>query len=131
MGVESPVYTRTPTMFLDFILQPKSHVNQKIPESWNSFVYIIEGEGIFGSLSSSPVYVHYVLVLSSGDGLSVWNKSLKALRFALIVGEPLNKPVSRYGPFVMNTYEEIDQTIQDYQYCKNGFEIAKYWKSQQ
>ncbi|KAL8133842.1 pirin-like protein [Apium graveolens] len=131
MGVESPVYTRTPTMFLDFTLQPKAHVNQKIPDYWNSFLYIIEGEGVIGSFNSSPVSAHHVLVLSSGDGLSVWNKSSQALRFALIGGEPLNEPVSRYGPFVMNTQEEIDQTIQDYQYCKNGFEMAKYWKSQQ
>ncbi|XP_017232404.2 pirin-like protein [Daucus carota subsp. sativus] len=130
MGVESPVYTRTPTMFLDFTLQSKAQVNQKIPESWNSFVYVIEGEGVFGSLDSSPVPAHHVLVLSPGDGLSVWNKSSKALRFALIGGEPLNEPVARYGPFVMNTHEEIDQTIQDYQHCKNGFEMAKYWKSQ-
>ncbi|XP_074361221.1 pirin-like protein [Apium graveolens] len=130
MGVKSPVYTRTPTMFLDFTLQSKAEVHQKIPESWNAFVYIIEGEGVFGSLNSSPVPAHHVLVLSPGDGLSVWNKSSKALRFALIGGEPLNEPVARYGPFVMNTEEEIDQTIQDYQHCENGFEMAKFWKSQ-
>lgn len=130
MGVESPVYTRTPTMFLDFTLQSKAQVNQRIPESWNSFLYVIEGEGVFGSLKSSAVSAHHVLVLSPGDGLSVWNKSSKPLRFALIGGEPLNEPVAQYGPFVMNTHEEIDQTIEDYQYSKNGFELAKYWKSQ-
>lgn len=130
MGVQSPVYTRTPTMFLDFTLKPKAQMHQSIPESWNSFVYIIEGEGVFGTINSSPTTAHHVLVLSPGDGLSLWNKSSKPLRFVLIGGEPINEPVVQYGPFVMNTQAEIDQTIEDYQYCKNGFEMAKHWRSQ-
>ncbi|XP_054805758.1 pirin-like protein [Prosopis cineraria] len=131
MGVHSPVYTRTPTMFLDFSLSPGAERHQNIPESWNAFVYVIEGEGVFGSVSSSPVAAHYVLVLSLGDGLSVWNRSSKPLRFVLIAGQPLNEPVVQYGPFVMNTQSEIEKTIEDYQYCKNGFEMGRYWRSQQ
>ncbi|KAF8388503.1 hypothetical protein HHK36_027176 [Tetracentron sinense] len=86
MGVQSPVYTRTPTMYLDFTLRPGAQLQQSIPESWNSFVYIIEGEGLFGSINSSPVTAHHVLVLGPGDGLSVWNKSAKLLRFCLGAG---------------------------------------------
>ncbi|XP_050256507.1 pirin-like protein [Quercus robur] len=130
MGVQSPVYTRTPAMFLDFTLKPRAQMHQSIPESWNSFVYIIEGEGVFGIPNSSPVAAHHVLVLGPGDGLSVWNRSSKALRFVLIAGQPLNEPVVQYGPFVMNTQAEIDRTIEDYHYSKNGFEMAKYWRSQ-
>lgn len=131
MGVHSPVYTRTPTMFLDFSLSPGAEWHQQIPESWNAFVYVIEGEGFFGSLSSSPVASHYVMVLTLGDGLSVWNRSSETLRFVLIAGQPLNEPVVQYGPFVMNTQTEIEKTIEDYQYCKNGFEMGRYWRSQQ
>lgn len=130
MGVHSPVYTRTPTMYLDFTLKPRAQMHQSIPESWNSFVYLIQGEGCFGSPNSSPVTAHHVLVLGPGDGLSVWNKSSEPLRFVLIGGQPLNEPVVQYGPFVMNTQAEIDQTIKDYQYSKNGFEMAKSWRSQ-
>ncbi|KAJ6941290.1 hypothetical protein NC651_007159 [Populus alba x Populus x berolinensis] len=130
MGVQSPVYTRTPTMYLDFTLKPRAQMNQSIPESWNGFVYIIEGEGVFGKPTSSPVTAHHVLVLGPGDGLSVWNRSSKPLRFVLIAGQPINEPVVQYGPFVMNTQAEIDQTIEDYHYSKNGFEMAKYWRSQ-
>ncbi|XP_044498094.1 pirin-like protein [Mangifera indica] len=130
MGVQSPVYTRTPTMYLDFTLKPRAQVHQSIPESWNAFAYVIEGEGVFGSINSPPVSVHNVLVLSPGDGVSVWNKSAKPLRFVLIAGQPLNEPVVQYGPFVMNSQAEIEQTIEDYHYCKNGFEMAKSWRSQ-
>ncbi|XP_057757179.1 pirin-like protein isoform X1 [Arachis stenosperma] len=133
MGVHSPVYTRTPTMFLDFTLRPGAELHQSIPETWNSFVYVIEGEGVFGSPTSSPTGPYHVLVLSQGDGLSVWNNnnnsSSKPLRFVLIGGQPLNEPVAQYGPFVMNTQSEIEKTIEDYQYCRNGFEMRRYWTS--
>ncbi|XP_059653396.1 pirin-like protein isoform X2 [Cornus florida] len=130
MGIQSPDYTRTPTMYLDFTLKPGAQLHQNISESWNSFVYIIEGEGVFGSLNSSPVTAYHVLVLGHGDGLSVWNKSAKPLRFVLIGGQPLNEPVVQYGPFVMNTQAEINQTLEDYRGRKNGFERAKHWRSQ-
>ncbi|KAG5231938.1 pirin family protein [Salix suchowensis] len=130
MGVQSPVYTRTPTMYLDFTLKPRAQVHQNIPESWNGFVYIIEGEGVFGKPNSSPSTAHHVLVLGPGDGLSAWNRSSKPLRFVLIAGQPINEPVVQYGPFVMNTEAEIDQTIEDYNYSKNGFEMARFWRSQ-
>ncbi|KAL9297558.1 hypothetical protein ACSQ67_023454 [Phaseolus vulgaris] len=130
MGVQSPVYTRTPTMFLVFSMMPGSEWHQSIPESWNCFVYVIEGEGVFGSPSSSPSMAHHVLVLSLGDGLSVWNNSSKPIRFVVVGGEPLNEPVAQYGPFVMNTQSEIEKTIEDYQQGRNGFEMRNYWRSQ-
>ncbi|XP_058005263.1 pirin-like protein isoform X2 [Hevea brasiliensis] len=129
MGVKSPVYTRTPIMYLDFTLKPRAQVHQSIPESWSAFVYIIEGEGAFGLLNSQAT-AHHVLVLGSGDGLSLWNRSSKPLRFILAAGQPINEPVVQHGPFVMNTQAEIEQTIEDYRNCKNGFEMAKYWRSQ-
>ncbi|CAN1732073.1 Pirin-like protein, partial [Linum perenne] len=130
MGIHSPVYTRTPTMYLDFTIQPGSQMHQPIPESWNAFIYIIEGEGVFGIPNSSPVSAHHTLVLGPGEGMSAWNKSSSnPLRFVLIAGQPLNQPVVQHGPFVMNTDSEIHQAIEDYHYSKNGFEMAQYWSS--
>lgn len=130
LGSQSPVYTRTPTMYLDFTLKQGAHLPQPIPRTWNSFVYVIEGEGVFGNSKASPVSAHNLLPLGSGDGLEVWNQSVNPLRFILVGGEPLGEPVAQYGPFVMNTQEEIDQTFYDYQNSVNGFEKAKFWKSQ-
>ncbi|KAI3459715.1 hypothetical protein Pfo_016378 [Paulownia fortunei] len=129
MGVHSPVYTRTPTMYLDFTVKPNSQYHQSIPESWNAFAYIIEGEGVFGIPNLPPTAAHHILVLGPGEGLSVWNKSSNPLRFILVGGQPLNEPVVQHGPFVMNTQAEIDKTIEDYYYGKNGFEMARYWRS--
>lgn len=118
-------------MYLDFTLKPGSHLQQPIPKSYNAFVYVLEGEGIFGTQESTPVGAHNLLLLSgSGDGLEAWNKSTKPLRFILVAGEPLGEPVAQLGPFVMNTQQEIDQTVQDFDNYTNGFEKAKHWRSQ-
>ncbi|XP_011073834.1 LOW QUALITY PROTEIN: pirin-like protein [Sesamum indicum] len=129
MGVQSSLYTRTPTMYLDFTLKPNAEYHQSIPEPWNSFVYIIEGEGVFGMPNSSRRSAHHILVLGPGEGVSMWNKSSKPLRFILGGGLPLNEPVVQHGPFVMNTQAEIDKAIEDYNYAKNGFEMARQWRS--
>lgn len=130
LGIKSPIYTRTPTMFLDFTLKPGAKIRQPIPSSWNAFVYVLEGEGTFCNSRSSGVSAHHLLLLGSGDGLEAWNKSSKSLRFILVGGEPLGEPVVQYGPFVMNSQEQIDQTIEDFENCTNGFEKARHWKSE-
>ncbi|PWA76496.1 pirin-like protein [Artemisia annua] len=87
------------------------------------------GEGLFGSMDSSTISAHHVLVLSHGDGLSVWNNGSKPLRFVLIGGQPLNEPVVWLGEyFLMNTEIEVEQAYQDLRDCKNGFEMAEEWK---
>ncbi|EPS68233.1 hypothetical protein M569_06535, partial [Genlisea aurea] len=130
MGVKSPIYTRTPTMFLDITILPGGQFRQPIPTSWNSFVYVLEGEGVFGHSRSSPFSAHHILLLGAGDGVEAWNRHSKPLRFVLVGGRPLGEPVVQYGPFVMNSQEEIDQAIEDFEECKNGFENARHWKSE-
>jgi redox-sensitive bicupin YhaK (pirin superfamily) len=93
-------------------------------------VYILEGEGIFGNQKSHPTTSHHILLLGLGDGVEAWNKSSKVLRFILVGGEPLGEPIVQFGPFVMNTQQEIDQTIDDFENYTNGFEKARHWKSQ-
>ncbi|CAD6224444.1 unnamed protein product [Miscanthus lutarioriparius] len=99
--------------------------------SWNAFAYVLEGEGVFGAERGAPVGAHHLLLLAQGDGLEVWNKSDdRPLRFLLIGGEPIGEPVAQLGPFVMNTEEEIDMTVNDFERYANGFEKARHWKSQ-
>ncbi|KAK3032468.1 hypothetical protein RJ639_037281, partial [Escallonia herrerae] len=129
LGTKSPIYTRTPTMYLDFTLKPGAHLQQPIPVSWNAFVYILEGEGVFGNSNSLLTASHNLLLLGSGNGLKAWNRSSTTLRFILVGGEPLGEPVAQLGPFVMNTQEEIDQTVEDYENYTNGFEKARHWSS--
>ncbi|PWZ11545.1 Pirin-like protein [Zea mays] len=126
LGVASPVYTRTPIMYVDFTMRPGSRLHQPVPEGWNAFVYVVDGEGVFGRETATA---HHCLVLGSGDGVSVWNRSARPLRFVLAAGQPLGEPVVQHGPFVMNSHAEIQQAMEDYSYGKNGFERAGQWSS--
>ena len=117
-------------MYLDFTVKPGAQVNQPVPEGWTAFVYILQGEGIFGRRDADPVAAHHTLVLGPGDGLLAWNDAQgEILRFVLIGGQPLGEPVVQWGPFVMNTRAEIEKTFEDYRMFKNGFENAKHWRA--
>jgi redox-sensitive bicupin YhaK (pirin superfamily) len=128
-GIKSPVYTITPTMYLDFTLQPGAEIHQAVPEGWNAFLYLLEGSPTIGSKDAEPINEHHTVVLGPGDGLSVWNTKSVQCQFILIAGEPIKEPVVQYGPFVMNTEEEIRQAFTDYQAGRNGFEKARKWRS--
>ncbi|KAJ7557721.1 hypothetical protein O6H91_04G007300 [Diphasiastrum complanatum] len=129
LGIKSPIYTRTPTMYLDVIMQPGAVFHQPIPEGWNAFAYILEGTPTFGTVITPAISAHHTVQLGPGDGISMWNKSDSVSRFVLIGGQPLNEPVVQHGPFVMNTWEEIKQAIYDFQHAQNGFEKAASWRS--
>ena len=116
--------------YLDFKLEPKSSFTQPIPSTWNSFVFILDGEGVFGDEKNEVKGVaHHTLILSQGDSLRFANNSNSRLHFVLIAGKPLNEPIVQHGPFVMNTREEIEQAFSDYSHAKNGFENARTWNS--
>ncbi|XP_063414745.1 pirin-like isoform X2 [Mytilus trossulus] len=131
-GKTSPMYTRTPTMYLDFKMQKGSSVDQPIPTGWNSFIYVLSGSAHFGNSDKpTPGKPYDTLVLSEeGDFIHISNLESDTCHFVLIGGQPLNEPVAQYGPFVMNTDEEIEQALLDYKLGQNGFENAKTWKSE-
>jgi len=131
MGVRSKVYTRTPTMYLDFEMNPESSLSQVVPAGWNAFVYILSGSAKFGPVGSQHAgEPHSTLVLSTdANSLDMQNDGPEKCHFVLIGGQPLNEPVVQQGPFVMNTQEEIKQAFDDYRKGKNGFEKAEGWHS--
>ncbi|KAL6060893.1 Pirin [Balamuthia mandrillaris] len=111
-GVKAEVRTRTPTMYLDVEMEEGATFQQHIPSEYRGFVYVLSGEGKFGAAETSGSSGK-CLVLSEGNNLSI--KADKELRFVILAGQPLNEPIAKYGPFVMNTKEEIRQAFIDYQ----------------
>jgi quercetin 2,3-dioxygenase len=85
-----------------------------IPTGHTAFVYVFSGAGRIGGqdVDEAP----HLLVLGEGDLMEATGL-YTALRFLLVMGHPLGEPIARYGPFVMNTQEEIRQALQD---LRNG-----------
>jgi len=131
LGVTSRVYTRTPTSYLHFMMQPHSTLRQPIDSGWNAFIYVLEGEARLGGddekLTVGPH--HTVTLTADGDGIVVITKG-SACNFVVIAGKPIGEPVVQHGPFVMNSATEIRQAMVDYQSGKNGFERAPGWRSE-
>jgi redox-sensitive bicupin YhaK (pirin superfamily) len=122
MGEKAVIETRTPIIYLHYRIEPGGAATQQVPEAYNAFAYIVEGEGSFGAESERAVDGQMVLFAQDGGEVRIENPAdAKAtLEVLLIAGMPLNEPVARYGPFVMNTEAEIRQAIEDYQLGRMG-----------
>lgn len=122
MGEKAVIETRTPIIYLHYRIEPGGAATQRVPSAYNAFAYIVEGEGLFGSEGERAGDGQMVLFAQDGDEVTIENPAdaQTALEVLLIAGVPLNRPVARYGPFVMNTEREIRQAIEDYQEGRMG-----------
>ena len=120
LGQKAVIETRTAIMYLHYQIKPGGSVTQRVPRDFNGFAYVIDGEGKFGAEGERAVDGQMVLLSQDGDEVLIENPSdaKTTLEVLLIAGSPLNEPVARYGPFVMNTREEIYQAIEDYRMGK-------------
>ena len=100
-------------MYLDVAIAPHGSFTLPIPRGHSAFAYVFEGEGKFGPEKRS-VTTPRLVVWDDGDSVEVRAEE-SAVRFLLVSGKPLNEPIARYGPFVMNTKAEIEQTLRELQ----------------
>ena len=120
LGNRAVIETRTPIMYLHFTLQPGASITQPVPKVYNAFAYVIGGQGLFGSDKQEQQLANWgQIIIFDKDGgqvqIKVADNTTSALDVLLIAGKPLNEPIARYGPFVMNKREEIMEAIADYQ----------------
>lgn len=87
-------------------------LQETIQSSHNGFIYVYEGTLLLGR-KKQKIRSGELAVLTSGDSLRLNSES--GAKYLLIAGKPLNEPVARGGPFVMNTREEVNQAFKDYQ----------------
>jgi redox-sensitive bicupin YhaK (pirin superfamily) len=116
-GVKAPTLNHVPVTAIEMILDSGASVVQDLPGSYNGFLYILEGNGTFGA-DGTEGKAGQVLFLSRHDKEEESELTITAnekMRVFLYAGEPVNEPVVAYGPFVMNTPEEIRQAFRDYQ----------------
>ena len=119
------IETRTPILLHDWTLQPGASVDVPLPNDHDVFAYVFRGEMLAGE-KRTPVSEGKAVVFGAGDGvrLAVAPDAKGPARLLLLGGVPLHEPVARYGPFVMNTPEEIHQAIVDFQAGRLG-QIAR------
>lgn len=100
----------TAPLYLDLHLPAGAHFIQSLPAGHNAFVHVYRG---VVSIAGTEVPAGRMAILKNeGDGLVI--EALEDARAILVAGRPLGEPIAQYGPFVMNTQAEIQQTLADY-----------------
>jgi quercetin 2,3-dioxygenase len=117
-GARGPVRgIATQPLYLDVRMAPRARVVHDLVVGHTAFAYVYEGRAAFGpgDGDARDVGTAQLAVLSDGAGLAVVAGDAGA-RFLLLAARPLHEPIARYGPFVMNTRDEIAQAVTDYQH---------------
>jgi len=115
-GTRGPIeQPATTPVYLDITLAPSATWEHALPAGHNAFAYVFEGSADIGrGEDARPVASQELAVLGGGDTFAV-RAGDGGARLILVAGRPLREPVARYGPFVMNTKEEIMQAFVDFE----------------
>jgi hypothetical protein len=100
----------TGVLYLDVALDAGADFSLPLGDTHNVFVYVFEGST---RLAGEALAKHTLAVLGAGDQVGI-EAGADGARFILVAGRPIGEPVVQYGPFVMNTREEIEQAFADY-----------------
>jgi quercetin 2,3-dioxygenase len=101
----------TDPIYLDVALPPGAKFDVPLPEGHNAFAFVFEGAA---TIAGEQVGRGELAVLGRGEKVEL-EAGTDGARLVVIAGRPLNEPVAKYGPFVMNTADEIRQAVYDYQ----------------
>jgi hypothetical protein len=115
-GTRGPVVQPlTEPLYLDVRVPAGGEFTERLPDTHNAFVYVIQGPVTASDADGRMVHLvrDDLGVLARGDVVRVESGN-DATRFLVVAGRPLNEPVARGGPFVMNTRDEIQQAFDDY-----------------
>jgi redox-sensitive bicupin YhaK (pirin superfamily) len=124
LGTRGAIQTRTPIVYLHLTLAPGATHVQEVAEKFNALAYIVRGKAQFDGTPERQGEGRLVLFAHDGGAIAISNPSSQPVDLLLLAGEPIGEPIARYGPFVMNTREEIYQAFADFRSGKLG-EIAE------
>jgi hypothetical protein len=125
LGVAAVIETRTPIAYHDWTLHPGASVDVAIPAEMNACIYVFGGRARVG-VEGREASEGQLAVLGPGTSvrLGCAADAEGDARLLLLAGVPIKEPVAWYGPFVMNTREQIEQAVRDYQAGRMG-QIAR------
>jgi len=122
-GHAGPGSTHTPITMVHVTLQPGARVRIPWRQDFNALAYVLAGAGVVGS--SAPIGTGQLAVFGAGDSVTLAANAAQetrtpALEVLVLGGQPIGEPVAWYGPFVMNTQEELRQAFADYRAGRLG-----------
>lgn len=125
LGVAAVIETRTPIAYHDWTLRPGASVDVAIPAEMNACIYVFGGHARVG-VEGRDVSEGQLAALGPGTSVRLGCAADAGgdARLLLLAGVPIKEPVAWYGPFVMNTREQIEQAVRDYQAGRMG-QIAR------
>jgi hypothetical protein len=117
LGVKAAIETRTPIAYQHWSLQPGAVVEQPLDASFNGFLYVFRGAVRVGD-DRREVKDGMMAMLAPGDVVVM--RADQSAEVLLLAGVPLNEPMARWGPFVMNEWKELEQAAEDFQAGRMG-----------
>ena len=118
LGHRGPASTFTPVNLWDVRLGSGETADLPVPASHNMMVFVLDGE--VRTADATAVAQQLVVYRHDGDSIRV-TADVDGARFIVLGGEPINEPVASYGPFVMNTRDELVQAVEDFNSGKFGY----------
>jgi len=115
-GVKGPASTFTPINLFNARIKKDAKLNLSFPEEFNTGLLIIEGNVKVNGINAHAD--HFVLLKNDGEEFMI--DATEDSIILVLSGEPINEPIVAYGPFVMNTWEEIEQAVNDVNAGKFG-----------
>jgi hypothetical protein len=111
-NIKGPGLPHTGMYYFDVELNQSENINIPLDDYWNSFIYVYSGEA---SVDGQRVRPGQLAILSEKGALNFISNGTSVLKCIVVSGDPINEPVARGGPFVMNTKAEVLQAFNDYQ----------------
>ena len=123
-GHRGPGSTHTPITFVHATIAPGASLSVPWNPSYNALVYVLAGSAKVGA-QGRPVHAGQTVVFGKGDHLTVAADDKQSSRYGslevlILGGEPIGEPVAQYGPFVMNTREQLQKAVEDFQSGRFG-----------
>jgi redox-sensitive bicupin YhaK (pirin superfamily) len=115
-GAKGPAKTFTPVQVYKARLAKGAQLDLEFPAAWNTALLAIEG-AVEANGRQVPAN-HFALFANEGEAVAV--RAEADSQILILSGEPIDEPIAAYGPFVMNTQEEIMQAVEDFQSGKFG-----------
>jgi redox-sensitive bicupin YhaK (pirin superfamily) len=109
------VQPATDPTYIDVALSRSSHYSHSLPSDHTAFMYVYEGSMlVVDGTNAAVVDAGELAVLSDGGEIRLEGNSAETARAIVVAGRPLKEPVARYGPFVMNSREQLIQAVEDF-----------------